>query len=118
MLLKLKNDFSLKTPENKIAMVDCYGNFKNAEKIYKNILNYFHSFIYSLPSGTYYRVKNKEATFKLNLLMKRNMDFMKGICDRKYLETGITSDTHFIGAEYDGVKFYDKAEQTNFHVFN
>jgi hypothetical protein len=117
ILLKLKNDFSLRTPDNKIALQDCASNLKTAGKVYKNILNHFHSFIYSLPSGTYYKSKYKQSMKKLHILMKRNMDYMKNICDEKYRETGITNTTRFIGSEYDGVKFYDKDEQNNFYMY-
>lgn len=116
ILLKLKNDFQFRTPENKISLQNTATQLKVAQKFYNLCMNYYHAFIYAVPNDKLVRQKYKEGMYRLRVLLKRILKDMRKITKEQLEKTGISVDTEFIGFEFDGIKDYD--ENTVGNTFN
>lgn len=116
-MLKLKNDMLMKTPSGDIALQDVARNFQAASSFGKQAMNYFNSFIHSLPSNTYYQKKQADSMKRLQLLIKRNTDEMKIIYEKQNKNKTVTPKSVFIGNEYDGPKFLETMDDLKFHHY-
>lgn len=116
-MLKLKNDMLMKTPDGDIALQDVARNFQAASGFGRQSMNYFNSFIYSLPPNTYYQKKQAEAMKRFQLLIKRNTDEMKVIYEKQNKNKPVTRKSVFIGNEYNGPKFIDSMDDLKFNHY-
>jgi hypothetical protein len=113
ILLKLKNDFQYKTPDNEISLQDTSTQLKVAQRFYNLSMNYYHSFIYSIPNNTVVRQKYQEGMYRLRVLLKRILRELYKISRIQLKKKGIDINTDFIGFEFDGIKEYDENQVSN-----
>lgn len=78
-----------------------------AEKYYKLTLNHLHSFILNIPSNPVFHDKHEYIMERAQLLLKRNLDKIKFICDKQLTDSQVTHRTKFI-TDYDLPKASNK----------
>jgi len=111
--LKLKNDIT--GNDTRFILSDPVGNFEVAERFNKVVINYYHSFIYKIDPSM--QSKYTDGMKRFQILLKRNLDDMKKICDERIEKEGINTNTRFIN-DYDGAKGIDLSEdETSFNLF-
>lgn len=81
------------------TLTNAYENYQIAEENTLNALNHFNSMIISLPSEPVIHSKHEKASKRLHLLLKRNLDDIKKIYDKK-LKKGLGFKSNII-TDYD-----------------
>jgi len=83
----------------------CIGDYYNGKKIMKNSINFFHSMIYNIPRNKLVINKFNKLLKRFHILLKRILDYIKDICEKKNKEAGMTIYTRFI-QNHDGPEDY------------
>lgn len=114
--LKIWEDMQYKDSEGKIALANCATHYQVAQKLYKTGSNYFHSFVYSLPTNTYYPQKYKKTMERYRRLMKNKLEEMKNISRNQTKSIPINSNTVFI-PRFNGPRSMAPDEDQPFYWF-
>lgn len=108
------NDFAVYNPESYSMMIKCIDNVlqlheniktgvsrcaENIEtmEMYKDkAINYYHTFIFSLPSIKVVNQKFQRNIDRLQLLLQRHIDDVFKICEKQTQRNGYSSDTKIL----------------------
>ncbi len=104
-LLKIRSNF-----ETGALTSNPFESFQVAEQQGKTALNSCHSFVHSISDNTVLYDKHTAFVQRLQLLIQRNLDYMKGEMDSS-VSAKLDVNTHFVD-DYNGPVSIDKARGT------
>lgn len=104
-LLHIRSDFETG------ALVNQFESFELAEKAGKDALNSCHAFVHSISDNQVLYDKHTAFVQRLQLLIQRNLDFMKAQMDATAATQPIDVNTHFV-TDYNGPVSIDKSRGT------
>jgi hypothetical protein len=105
-VLKFINELLITQYEIDYVTINHFGNYNNARKFSKNILNYFQSFIHVIPQPLPYKDKFNTSLKRLHLLIKRILDNIKIKAEEKEKGVPLNTKSRFI-IDNDGPVFED-----------